>query len=567
MVIINPKICVVTTFPNKHWDNYAARMMESFCRNWPEDVRLWLQLDEDDARSKDVIAQLSKGYQEHFTTRQLDGFTSEYEQEFRDFKDRHKGTNWGKDYRKQYVRFAHKVFAQWKCYKESVAAGLDYLVWLDADIITNKRVTWDAIKAWLPNGEPLAYLGRKDWPHSETGFIVWNLKNEESGKILKKMLDYYLDDSLLKEKQQDDAWAFDLAREGKGKNLTDGLPGMDIFDVSPLAAFMTHYKGNRKAEIAGKPQNQAVNVNNLDIKTKNCLDHETILKNITQNMQALPPEAWLQQVRPHGEELVIVSAGPSLSPDQIMPFYKRGVKILAVKHAMNTLLSANIVPWGCMLLDPRAHVSGFVENPHPDVNYFVSSMVNPEVVKNLQKFRCKVYGYHAYVGAGEEKMLPKGHNLIQGGSATATRGISLMDFLGFRKMHLFAYDCCYLEKPDMTMLDAKGRSKYLEIALSANGWAGKPQNRTFWTEGQFLAQVDEMRKVYLQTPGLELTIHGEGIVPWMSRQDEKFKAWGKWINEIITQKEIDGLPLDEVVKGSTLQQIPAPYGVLLDSEL
>lgn len=547
----NPKISVVTTFPNKYWDLYASQMISTFCKHWPIDVGLWVQLDEE-PRSIEVAQQLQQGYEKHFSNRIMDGCTSAFPDELKALLERNKGIDWGKDYRKQYVKFAHKVFAIWMQWKDAVNQGFDYLIWMDADILTTKPVTWDAIKSWLPQGKCLSYLGRKDWNHTETGFIVFDLKSELAEKVLNNWINYYLDDSLLKEPEWHDAFAFDLARNACGvdigRNLTEGLPGRDIFDVSPLAEYMTHYKGPRKHELKKQPQgNGAVNVDNMVIKTKNCLPDDSIKENVSANLLLIEEHNWLKQVKPHNEEIVIVSAGPSLSPDDIMPYYKRGVKIVAVKHAMETLLQAGIVPWACILLDPRSHVSGFVENPHPDVLYFVSSMVDPEVTRTLLKNRCKVYGYHAFVGAGENTRIPKWHTLVQGGSATATRGISLLDMLGFRKMHLFAYDCCYLDKPDMTKLDEKGRPKYLEMTLSARTWGGREIKRTFWTEGQFLAQVDEMRKIYFTIPGLELTVHGEGIIPWMQRNEDKYKSWGKWMNDQFLEKEHKGVALYDLV--------------------
>lgn len=545
----NPKITAVTTFPNKHYNLYAKQMVESFCQYWPEDVKFWIQLD-DEPQSEAVINELKGMYKQKFTNRVNDGATCEWTPEYLAWKARNKDKNWGKDYRKQYYRFGHKVFAIAKAAQEALFNGSEYMIWIDADVITKKQVTWEVIKEWLPTKlGGVAYLGRKDWPHSETGFLIFDLY--KTNFFFRDWLSLYHDedlDRLLKEEQWHDAWAFDLARERACQldNLSEGISGRDVFEQSPLGQYMEHYKGPRKQELIPK-QPQAVNVDLMEIKTKNCLPDERIKENVSANLLLIDEKNWLKQCKPHGEEVVIVSAGPSLSPDEIMPLYKRGVKIVAVKHALNTLLEAGIVPWACMLLDPREHVTGFVENPHPDVNYLVSSMVDPKVTQALIKNRCKVYGYHAFVGAGEVTRIPKFHIVVQGGSATATRGISLMDMLGFRKMHLFAYDCCYLEEPDINKLDEKGRPKYMKLVMTVQSWAGKEARRTFWTEGQFLAQVNEMRKVYFNTPGIELNVYGEGIIPWMRKHELKYKAWGAWMNEALTERENKGVELDSLI--------------------
>lgn len=548
----NPKIALLTTFADNQWGAFAEQMVQSVCQHWPADISFWIQLDNEE-RDAGLLDKLITMYRSKYPERGMDGATRDWDAEYCAWKRRNESKQWGKDYRKQYYRFGHKVFAIAKAAEEAAGAGYEYLIWMDADVITKKSVPWDAIKVWLPEGDQMiSYLGRKDWPHSETGFLVFKLNSVGLTFIKDDWLGYYTGDDLLKEEQWHDAWAFDLARSSRFdlyRNLSEGVVGRDVFEASPLGEYMEHYKGPRKAELL--PQAQAaspvVDINNLRITTRNCVDHEVIRANIIANINQLPPERWVRQVKPHNEEVAIVSAGPSLSVDEVLPLYKHGVKIVAVKHAMNTLLNAGIIPWACVLLDPRKHVSGFVEDPHPDVNYIVSSMVDPDVMAHLLKRRCNVYGYHAWVGAGEDKLIPKGHMIIQGGSATATRGIGLMDFLGFRHMHLFAYDCCYFEKPDLNAANDKGKPKFLEITLSVQTWGGAKVSRTFWTEGQFLAQVDEMKKHYLQIPEYILHTYGDGIIPWMNRHEQKFKAWQSSVRQSLAEKENAGSALAEVI--------------------
>ncbi len=42
----NPRIAVVTTFPNDHFEVCAAEMLASFNEYWPKDIKIYIQLDE-----------------------------------------------------------------------------------------------------------------------------------------------------------------------------------------------------------------------------------------------------------------------------------------------------------------------------------------------------------------------------------------------------------------------------------------------------------------------------------------------------------------------------------------
>jgi hypothetical protein len=275
---------------------------------------------------------------------------------------------------------------------------------------------------------------------------------------------------------------------------------------------MEHKKGNRKYK-----NNSCVDLKNFKVQTKNCVDHSVIQKNIKENLILIT--TWLDMCKTDNEEIVIANAGPSLNPEEIRPFYNKGIKIVAVKHALEQLLNADIIPWACILLDPREHVKEFVKHPKVNqINWFVASMVNPEVVKLLKEQNCKIYGYHAYVGADEHLILPKDHKLICGGSATCTRGIAVLDWLGFKKFHLFAYDLCSLEKPDLNLTKGEGENVkpvWMEITLNCETANDKEVKRTFWTKGEFLAQVQELRDFFKHS-GLEnFAVYGDGIIPWV----------------------------------------------------
>ena len=261
--------------------------------------------------------------------------------------------------------------------------------------------------------------------------------------------------------------------------------------------------------------NGSTNINDIHIKTKNCVDKEKIRDHIQQNTRII--KHWYKQCKETDESIVICSAGPSLDPVEIRRHYNKGTKIVAVKHALKELQAANIIPWAVILLDPRSHVGDFIDDIHPDSLVFVASMVDPDVATRLVERGHKVIGYHVAVGANEHEFLSNGDCLIMGGSATATRGISVLEGLGFKNMDLYGYDCCYYKKPNLKEKKEDGRLKYEEITIDVETYGDQKKERTFWTEGQFLAQLQEFRNYYFQRASLNLTIHGDGMIPWVWR--------------------------------------------------
>lgn len=519
------KYLAVTTFPLASWEVYAKTMLASFVEN--VDIPLIVVIDEDAAGLAPHVKQVIR------PTDRIFGKNEELQQAF---LERHKGRDEGKDFRNHYVRFSHKVFATWKVAAalEAIDKEITHLIWIDADIIVNKKVPTEFFDSIAPVDHIASYMGRKDWSASETGFIIFDIRN--GGKeFITAWRDLYVSDQLLEQPEKTDAFAFDMVRKAFDEvnkkstcqNLTDNVPGRDVFDSSPMAQYMTHFKGPRKRELmerTGNPRHgNTFNVNNLGISTMNCVQDDTIKENVSKNLRII--EHWIPCCPPNDEEIVIANAGPSLPLDEIKKWYDKGVKIVAVKHALERLLKYDIVPWGCILLDPRQHVGEFIKKPNRDINYFVASMVDPSVTLHLRDMGCNVFGYHAMVNGGEGDRIPKGHILIQGGSATATRGISLLETMGFKTMHLYGYDCCYFAKPDLNEKKPNGKLKFEEVTLRVETWGGVEEERTVWTEGQFLAQVQEYRHLYMPKGGLKLHTYGNGVIPWMQHNLKRYDAW------------------------------------------
>lgn len=495
-------IAVITTFPNSSWAVYAEKMLQSYVKYWPTSIPLMVQLDDD------MLYQLVDSI-----LRPQDGIAVGWEPEHAAFVERNKDKDHPTDYRKQPVRFCHKVFAVHRAYEaamnQKVSGGdsIRYLIWMDADVITTGLPN---IEACLPKeGDAVAYLGRKDWDHSECGWLAFDLENG-GGKFIELLYEFYINDTILSQEQWHDSWAFDLLKPA-ATNLTQDKPGMDIWKHSPMAAWSTHYKGPvaKQSLTSKKPKQQ-----NVQIQTRNALPNEEICAHIEENQKLITK--WVRSCELNDEEIVVVSAGPQLVAEEVRKEIKVGKKVVAVKHAIEPLKRAGITPWAVILLDPRPHMLNFVKDPDTKVLWFVASQVNPEVTKALINAGCTIYGYHASVNAGEQPLtIRQPDSIIGGGSATATRGLFLLRHLGFHNLTLYGYDLSFPDKPDLDAKDDMGQPKYLEISLGTENQL-YPVKKCFWTEPQLIAQFEEMKSI-IEGKQFHITAHGDGIVPFLVR--------------------------------------------------
>jgi hypothetical protein len=316
------------------------------------------------------------------------------------------------------------------------------------------------------------------------------------------------------------------------ERATDGLGFVHVAvtkDFSPIPDDLPVFR-HRMMSVARKEQIKAITGNayqtNMVIQTQNCVPNETIRANIAANLGQIPE--WVKYTKHHMRRAVIASAGPSLDmPETIEAIRKEvedGALLFCVKHSHQKLIDAGLVPWGCVLLDPRPHEgvsthgrprAELLPAAYPGVRYFCASMVDPSVVKRLIDTGGKVYGWHAAVGADEKAVLPEEHQkfLMGGGSSSAVRAMILAwQFLGFQSCGLYGFDSCHLDesKLDKSARHQDGTPKYVAMDVAVGG-----RSRQFWTDRDILCQAQDFTRLLQETPWIQWDAHGPGIVAWL----------------------------------------------------
>lgn len=509
------KYGVVTTFSKKGYEEYGKKFLGSFIQHWDTTLHVYWEGDDFPNIHPQIV----------WHNLNAD-------------KDRKKFLESGladdpKDYRRQAKRFSHKIFALTD--PERLKLDVDTWIWLDADVETVAGVDEAFLAAVCPNGFVGSYLGRKDWNHSECGFVSYSAR--EGRLFLAELRRWYVSGRVYDFPETHDSYIFDRLREELGGwwyNISEGVPGMHVWDDCPLGTKMKHRKGplrkqgasaglpagygsDKEARKAAKQTVAKLGGQPLLVKTKNCVPDERIQANV--HYSSTLQDKWIQQCDMDFESVIVFcSGGPSLK-DHLEDVRSLAAKpkhlVVCVKTAHDELIEAGIIPFGCVLLDPRAHVQDFIENPHPDVIYFTASMCHPTTWDKLLETKSKIFGYHAMVGAGEDNVLKsrfeKGAMMLGGGCSAAMRGVSVLHALGFRRFRLYGYDCCFLEQPDMSAKTDKGEPKFLEVEVIG---------KKFWTDPEKIAQCQDFLKMMEQNPEIQMEVFGPGIVPfiWNSKK-------------------------------------------------
>lgn len=237
-------LTVCTGMWNQAYEIHGKEFLEKFDRHWPKDVSLLCYAD----KKFDVPR---GGW------RNLWDVPGCF-----DFRERHKNSamangrlpmeGWrpkdhqrGYTYRHDAVKWAPQAMIPRAALFEGDA---DILVWLDADVMTNKDVPDNWVDELLGDYD-VAYLGRGRY-HSEIGFLAFRLPAAQECVISFSW--FYESDEVFKLPEWHSAYVFDHVRKRlerktglKTNNLTPSGYG-HVWFQSPLAEYTDHLKGQRK---------------------------------------------------------------------------------------------------------------------------------------------------------------------------------------------------------------------------------------------------------------------------------------------------------------------------------
>jgi hypothetical protein len=247
------KISVVTTFHEKGLRQYAQKMIDTFCENWPETVTLHLYPEGCNPKISnhnrvtltdlDSVAQLTEFKNLWRGVPKANGDVS-------DDPVRSKRKDSGKGFKWDAVRFAHKVYAIFDCARNTDA---DVLIWMDADTVCHSPITIDQLENLLT--ADLCFLGREG-KYTECGLYAMNLRSPEVQKFLAVFQDMYdnAEQGIFMLDEWHDSFVFDAARQispvtnelnwSKGLVKGEGHPLIN----SDWGAYLDHLKGDRKTQ-------------------------------------------------------------------------------------------------------------------------------------------------------------------------------------------------------------------------------------------------------------------------------------------------------------------------------
>lgn len=254
MEVKNMKFSVVTTFHKQGYDRYGKRMIQTFLKNWPSEVTLYVYAENckiDESAPNLIVKDLHNSSDEIVKFKEKWRDVPKANGDVADDPIRSKRKDAGKGFKWDAIRFSHKVYAIFSCAKET---NSDILFWMDADTVCHSPITIDIIKKFSPDAIDLGFLGREG-KYTECGLYSMNLKRPVIREFLKEFQRMYDDaeNGIFNLVEWHDSFVFDIVRtKFKGQikefNWSEGIvkgEGHPLIN-SEWGAYLDHLKGDRK---------------------------------------------------------------------------------------------------------------------------------------------------------------------------------------------------------------------------------------------------------------------------------------------------------------------------------
>ena len=257
-------IDLITTFNEDIFNEYSKNLVDTFIEKSDDSLRLNIFYEGNLEKIKNQYCDHENKIRFYeFKSRDWDIFYKKFGHlvEANGFKLIHDIENNkinvdGPNYKWNAVKFSFKVFTIYLASKLDKIS--DKIIWIDADTICTNEISETHLEQFMPKTDELmTYLGRDSFPvtcpHSETGFIGFNLLHKQFPAFIKTAISFYTTGEVFSLDRYHDCLVYDSTRkifEMTGTQFRS-LSGEFTSEEHPfvkcgLGNFFDHLKGKRK---------------------------------------------------------------------------------------------------------------------------------------------------------------------------------------------------------------------------------------------------------------------------------------------------------------------------------
>lgn len=252
---------------------------------------------------------------------------------------------------------------------------------------------------------------------------------------------------------------------------------------------------------------------------------EKLIENVEENIRRRLPQ--LRTYPAQKREICIVAGGPSLATtwDELVALARPangdlGAVTLTVNGTYRYLLEHDIEPGMFCMLDAREWNRRFVDLTSEKTKHFIASQCDPAVFDSLSDRDVTIW--HSPIptpkGARDKawdqgKQLyrdyyfsDRNYVLVPGGVTCTAKTVMLSYWLGFRRIHMFGFDSCWLDGEHHAYAQPENTDKNIRFYVG---------DQVFNCAGWMAHQADSFFKMVPNLPkDLNLRVYGDGLIAY-----------------------------------------------------
>lgn len=214
----------------------------------------------------------------------------------------------------------------------------------------------------------------------------------------------------------------------------------------------------------------------------------------------------------HGKHAVIIGGGPSINSfvDEIKSRKTLGQDIIALNNSWKWLEKRLISADYHVMLDARPENSEFVPPSGSKITRLYATQCDHRVI-NLSKNENTIL-WNSYIGEVADAFNHRNMFWIGSGTTVGIRSIFLLYTLGYRHFHLYGYDSSYEDNEGHAYEQKLNHGeKVIDVVVHGRTFKAAP-----WMVTQSQDFLETME--HITGLGCEVTIHGDGLLPWMAKK-------------------------------------------------
>lgn len=222
-------------------------------------------------------------------------------------------------------------------------------------------------------------------------------------------------------------------------------------------------------------------------------------------------------IEPEGH-LALCGGGPSLADnlDELRWRQQQGHIIWALNNTFKYLIDNGIFPHAQIIMDAREENADFIPDS-TKATLLLASQCHPKTFERAEASGGKIIIWHRYIDKIEQLLGDRRVGIIGCGTTVGMNALGVAQFFGLKHIHLYGYDSSYRDDQNHAYKQPlNDTEKVMDITVNGMKFKCAP-----W----MAAQVEEFKErvgMFI-ADGMEFTIHGDGLLPYVASLLEQAK--------------------------------------------